>query len=135
MGMCFYIDCKDKCIFIFYTSLQGPYHQLGRYQFRQFLQDFPDGRYAPNAHYWLGELYLVIEPRDLESARQSFALLVSQHPEHNKTPDALYKLGKVQFEKGNPEKARVYFDLVINQYSGTNASVADLARTFIAENY
>ncbi|MGB1140705.1 MAG: tol-pal system protein YbgF [Halioglobus sp.] len=103
--------------------------------FRQFLQDFPGGRYAPNAHYWLGELYLVIEPRDLESARQSFALLVSQYPDHNKTPDALYKLGKVQFEKGNREKAREYFDLVINQYSASNASVADLARKFIAENY
>jgi len=28
--------------------------------FKQFLQNYPAGRYAPNAHYWLGELYLVI---------------------------------------------------------------------------
>jgi tol-pal system protein YbgF len=103
--------------------------------FNQFLRDFPAGRYAPNAHYWLGELYLVTDPRDLESARQSFALLVSQYPDHNKTPDALYKLGKVQFEKGNREKAREYFDLVISQYGSSNANVADLARKFIAENY
>ena len=30
--------------------------------FEQFLQDYPGGKYAPNAYYWLGELYLVIEP-------------------------------------------------------------------------
>jgi len=103
--------------------------------FKQFLQDFPGGRYAPNAHYWLGELYLVTDPQDLEAARQSFALLVSQYPDHAKTPDAFYKLGKVQFEKGNREKAREYFDLVIRQYGSSNANVADLARKFIAENY
>ena len=30
--------------------------------FLAFLADFPFGRYAPNAHYWLGELYLVLVP-------------------------------------------------------------------------
>ncbi len=103
--------------------------------FQQFLRDFPDGRYAPNAHYWLGELYLVIEPPDLESSRQSFALLISEYPDHSKTPDALYKLGKVQFMKGNREKAREYLDLVISQYGTSNTAVVKLAQDFIAENY
>jgi len=103
--------------------------------FQQFLRDYPGGRYAANAHYWLGELYLVIEPPDLEASRQSFALLISEYPENPKTPDALYKLGKVQFMKGNREKAREYLDLVISQYSSTNSAVVKLARDFIAENY
>jgi tol-pal system protein YbgF len=103
--------------------------------FQQFLRDYPDGKYAPNAQYWLGELYLVSEPADLESARQAFALLISQYPENAKAPDALYKLGKVQFMKGNREKAREYLDLVISQYSGSNSAAVNLAKTFIAENY
>ena len=33
--------------------------------FQQFLQRFPDGLYAANAHYWLGEMYSWKEPLDL----------------------------------------------------------------------
>lgn len=103
--------------------------------FKEFLKEFPDGRYAPNASYWLGELYLVKEPPDLEAARQSFALLLSEFPQHTKAADALYKLGTVQFMKGNREKAREYLNLVLEQYGSSNTAVAKLARDFIAENY
>lgn len=103
--------------------------------FAQFLRDYPDGRYAPNAHYWRGELDLVSDPPDLESARQSFALLISAYPNHAKVPDAFYKLGRVHYLKGNREKAREYLDLVIEQYSAVNHPAVKLAREFIAENY
>ena len=103
--------------------------------FRQFLRDYPDGKYAPNAHYWLGELYLVVQPPDLEAARQSFTLLLNQYPDNSKAPDALYKLGKVQFMKGNRAGAREYLDRVISQYGSSNSSAVKLARDFIAENY
>ena len=39
-------------------------------RFKDFLQRYPDGKYAANAHYWLGELYLVMEPPDLEAVLQ-----------------------------------------------------------------
>ena len=103
--------------------------------FQQFLRNYPDGKYAPNAHYWLGELYLVIQPPDLEASRQSFTLLLSQYPDNPKAPDAMYKLGKVQFLKGNREKAREYLDRVIREYGNTNSSAVKLARDFLAENY
>ncbi len=103
--------------------------------FRQFLLDFPDGRYAPNAHYWLGELYLVISPPDLERSRQSFVLLLEQYPGNSKEADAMYKLGKVYFQKGNRDKAREYLDRVIAEHGSSNSSAVKLARDFIAENY
>jgi len=103
--------------------------------FKQFLQNYPAGKYAPNAHYWLGELYLVVQPADLESSRQAFMLLLSQYPDNSKAPDAMYKLGKVYFMKGNREKAREYLDRVISQYGATNSSAVKLSRDFIAQNY
>ena len=118
-----------------YALVQGRQFAQAIPAFQQLLQKYPDGAYAANSHYWLGELYLVKEPPDLEASRQSFALLLSQYPDNSKAPDALYKLGKVQFLKGNREKAREYLDLVITQYQGTNDAVVKLAKDFIAQNY
>jgi tol-pal system protein YbgF len=100
--------------------------------FKQFLERFPDGRYAPNAHYWLGELYLVLQPPDPEAARQSFMLLLDQYPGNAKEPDALYKLGRVHYIKGNRERSREFLDRVIRQYP--ESSAAGLAREFIQQN-
>ena len=101
--------------------------------FLAFLDDFPFGRYAPNAHYWLGELYLVLDPPDPELARQSFKLLLDQYPADPKVPDALYKLGRVQFIKGNRQRSQEYLDEVIREYPSHAA--AQLARQFLLDNF
>ena len=94
---------------------------------------YPSGKYAPAAHYWLGELYLVISPPDPESARQSFMLLVDQYPDNAKVPDALYKLGRVQFMKGNRDRSREFLDRVISEHG--DSSAAKLAQEFIDQNF
>ena len=101
--------------------------------FTEFLSNYPFGRYAPNAHYWLGELYLVVEPPDPELARQNFKLLLDQYPADPKVPDAFYKLGRVQFIKGNRQRSREYLDEVIREYPSHAA--AQLARQFLLENF
>ena len=101
--------------------------------FTAFLADFPFGRYSPNAHYWLGELFLVLEPPDPELARQHFKLLLNQYPSDPKVPDALYKLGRVQFIKGNRQRSKEYLDEVIREYPSHAA--AQLARQFLLENF
>ncbi len=103
--------------------------------FKAFLRQYPSGRYAANAHYWLGELYLVVQPPDLEASRQSFSLLLQEYPDNAKVPDALYKLGRVQYMKGNRERAREYLDRVIREYGDSNNSAVRLAQDFIDENY
>lgn len=103
--------------------------------FNQFLQDYPDGKYAPNAHYWLGELHLVTDPPDPESSRQSFSLLLSEYPDNPKAPDAMFKLGKVYYLKGNRAKSREYLDRVISEYGDSNSSAVQMARDFIDQNF
>ncbi len=103
--------------------------------FNQFLRQYPDGKYAANAHYWLGELYLVIDPPDPESSRQAFSLLLSEYPDNPKAPDAMFKLGKVYFLKGNRSRSREYMDRVINEYGNSNSSAVQMARDFIAQNF
>ncbi|MGK0500747.1 MAG: tol-pal system protein YbgF [Oceanicoccus sp.] len=104
--------------------------------FKQFLMDYPDGRYAPNSYYWMGELYQVTTPADLESARQSFTQLIDLYPAHPKVPDAMYKLGRVYFQKGDQQQSRDLLDKVVSNFSkGPNASTADKARQFIDDNF
>lgn len=103
--------------------------------FNAFLAQYPFGRFAPNAHYWLGELYLVVDPADPELARQNFQLLLDQYPSHAKVPDALYKLGRVHFLKGNPDRAREFFDRVVREFGSQNHPAAQLAQEFLNEQY
>ena len=118
-----------------YALVRGQQFNDAVSAFRQFLAQYPSGRYAPNAHYWLGELFLVLDPPDLEQARQSFSLLLTEYPANSKVPDALYKLGRVHFMKGNREKSREYLDRVISEYGSTNSSAVKLAQDFINENF
>ena len=99
--------------------------------FNAFLAAYPYGRYSPNAHYWLGELYLVVEPVDPESARQNFQLLLDQYPADRKVPDALYKLGRVHALKGNEDRSREYLTRVIDEYGAEQHPAAQLAQDFL----
>ena len=45
---------------------------------------------------------------DAELARQSFMQVVNLYPDHQKTPDALYKLGVVYHSLGDLESAKVF---------------------------
>lgn len=99
--------------------------------FNAFLASYPYGLFAPNAHYWLGELYLVIEPVDPESARQNFQLLLDQYPNDRKVPDALYKLGRVHALKGNLDRSREYLNQVIADYGEQQHPAAQLAKDFL----
>jgi tol-pal system protein YbgF len=101
--------------------------------FKGFLGDYPFGHFAPNAHYWLGELYLVLDTPDPELARQSFQLLLDQYPNNAKVPDAIYKLGRVHFLKGNRDRARSYLSRVTSEYPDHPA--AQLAQDFIRDNF
>ena len=117
-----------------YGLVKNKEFELAITAFQNFLKDFPDGKFAPNAHFWLGELYLVLDPADPEASRQAFMLLVSQFSQHVKVPDALYKLGKIQLMKGNRERSKYYLDRVISDYSDSNKSLVKLAQDFIIKN-
>ncbi|MGK0441825.1 MAG: tol-pal system protein YbgF [Pseudohongiellaceae bacterium] len=103
--------------------------------FQMFLLDFPDGKYAPNAYYWLGELYLVIKPADLEASRQSFTQLIELYPKHPKEADAMYKLGTVYYLKDNKEKSKQWLQRVIAEYGGGVSSAANKAKTFLRDRF
>jgi len=88
--------------------------------FDRFLADHPDSTYAPNAQYWLGEVYYVT--RDFETALGQFQRLLETYPESSKQPDALLKVGFSHYELGQWERARAALEQVVADYPGTNYS-------------
>lgn len=77
----------------------------------------PQGGYAGNAQYWLGELYMANTPRQADTAKGHFVRLLSQFPEHAKVPDALFKLGTLYQEEGEKQRARVTFEKLVKEYA------------------
>ncbi len=97
--------------------------------FRNHLKNFPDGQYAANAHYWLGEIHLL--QNELESARQSFATVVNQFPAHRKAADAMFKLGKVLHLQGEDDRARQMLQKAVD----AGGTAAELARAYLRDNF
>ncbi len=59
--------------------------------FREFLKSHPDGQFAGNAYYWLGETYYA--QQNFRLAAIHFADGFKKFPKHPKAPDNLLKLG------------------------------------------
>ena len=59
--------------------------------FREFLKSHPDGQFAGNAYYWLGETYYA--QQNFRLAAIHFADGFKRFPKHPKAPDNLLKLG------------------------------------------
>lgn len=97
--------------------------------FEDYLDEYPDGNFAGNSHYWLGEIYLLNE--DLDQAQTWFERLLDDFPDDRKRSDAQYKLGRVYHQQGNDQQAR---ELLEDVASGTN-DASRLARQYLEENF
>lgn len=99
--------------------------KAGRYDdsaraFAQFLQAHPNGSYAPNARYWLGESYYVTGNYQL--ALEQFQLLHRQYPQHAKAPGALLKIGLSQYGLQQLAEAEATLTEVTRRYPGSDAA-------------
>ena len=91
-----------------------------------FVKDFPQGELIANAHYWLGEVYMV--QGDASLAAQSFDYVISEFPQHRKIPDALYKAGVAYQNVGNVDKANQLLQRVLMEYPDSSAARLALER-------
>lgn len=69
-----------------------------------FLKNYPDGQYAANAHYWLGELAFAQHQDD--KAIQEFTIVIDRYPTSSKISASLLKLGFSYANLGKTGEAR-----------------------------
>ncbi len=92
--------------------------------FQLFLELHGQSALAGNAQYWIGECqYRMRRYRD---ALTSFYDVVSNYPLSPKVAASTLKLGQTYDKLGDPEKARLMFDRVVEQYP--DSPEAEVAR-------
>lgn len=103
-----------------YDTLRNGHNAQAIKMFQDLLKDFPAGEFSDNSQYWLAEAYKI--NREFDAARAAFNKVVSQYPNSSKVPDALLKLGYIEFDTQNIAKARDYLTRVTTSYPDTTAA-------------
>jgi tol-pal system protein YbgF len=98
---------------------EGRYDQAIK-AFQAFQAQFPGGRYADNAQYWLGEAYYVT--RQFPAALTEFDKLVQGFPTSTKLAGAKLKIGYIYDELGDAQKARQVLSELVAAYPKTTAA-------------
>ena len=88
--------------------------------FTDLLSTFPQGQFADNARYWLGEIGYVT--KDYDTARTQFSRLISDYPLSPKVPGAMLKLGYVYDDQGDTEQARALLQDIVTRFPDTTES-------------
>ena len=104
-------------------------YDLAITQLQAVITQYPDGNYAANAYYWLGEVHAAKPQPDYESARQALVQVITFFPDNRKVPDAAFKLGKIYHLMGDCGRAGQLLNQIIEQHPGR--SVAKLADTYL----
>jgi tol-pal system protein YbgF len=114
-----------------YVAAQGAW--------QQFIERFPDSKQLPQAHYWLGEIYLHFwhvdgEEAQVERAVAAFQLVVEHYASHHRAADCLFKLGTIALERKQWLLASEHFNKLLQQYPGSSrASLASVRLNSLRE--
>jgi tol-pal system protein YbgF len=82
--------------------------------FQEFLRDFPDHQYSPNARYWLAKAQLEQEKTNL--AINNLQLITSNPNAQKKAPAALVQLAQVYQQQGQQIQADNILEQLRNNY-------------------
>lgn len=97
--------------------------------FKSFVKSYPQGRYAGNAQYWLGEANYA--QRHFKLALSDFDKVVKNYPASPKRADAMLKMGYTYQELGRLEEAQLSLSNVSKSYP--NSTAANLAQKRLQE--
>lgn len=92
----------------------------GIQKFRDFLQKYPNGPYAANAEYWIGEC--LYAQGKYKEALSEFQGVNNSYPSHHKNADALLKAGMTLNKMGDSAGASEKFRALIANFPNSEAA-------------
>lgn len=89
-------------------------YQKAREIFKSIIENFPEGKYVDNAHYWMGECYY--SENNFLAAIDEYGIVIEKFPKSPKRPAAILKAGMAFQELKRKKDARAFYLRVINEY-------------------
>lgn len=99
-------------------------HAEAQTAFQAFIGRYPEGSFAPGAHFWAGNAAL--QARDLNAASKHFNTVLSRWPDDTVAPDAMLGLANSQQAMGDATASRRTLQTLAERYAASNA--AQIAR-------
>ncbi len=90
------------------------------------VQDYPASSVADDAQYWMAESYYVT--RDFEQALLGFRTVAVRYQGSPKVPQALLKIGYIQYDMGAYDRARQTLQDVLVRFPESRVAIAAKAR-------
>jgi tol-pal system protein YbgF len=106
-----------------FAYLQKKQFDEGAKKLREYLAAYPNGNYAANAHYWLGEIYFL--KNAYAKANSEFDIVVRKYDKSPKVAEAMFKLAYIHDKEGKQDQARKEYMKVKARFP--NSSAAKLA--------
>ncbi|MEA3640147.1 MAG: tol-pal system protein YbgF [Lamprobacter sp.] len=100
-----------------FDLLKARDYSAARDAFSDMVERYPQGQFADNGRYWLGEIGYVTQ--DYALAKEAFSLLVREYPSSPKVPSAMLKLGYVAYEQDASQDARSLLEEVVRRFPET----------------
>lgn len=109
----------DKLYADSYRDKMGGKLDLALQGFQEYMKAYATTEYAPNAQFWIGDIYY--QQGELDKAVAAFDAVIDDFDENGKTPDAMLMKGKtLQRLSRKPEAVSAYRKL-FGQYPRTEA--------------
>ncbi len=109
-----------------FRDYSGGKLDLSMQEFQEYLKWFKQSDLAPNAQYYIGDIYL--RQGNADEAVKAFDAVLEQYPEGNKTPDAHYMKAKALFQSGQKTAAAQEYCEVIRLYPANDLATRSKAQ-------
>jgi len=103
-----------------YLALKSGRYDEASIGFKTLLHEHPQGEYADQAWFWLGESYFA--QRKYSEAISAFNKVANNYPESAKHPAALLKLASAYHESNRRGDAKAVLQRLIRQHPESNAA-------------
>ncbi len=101
-------------------------YDLALQEFTDYLKYFGSTETAPNAQYYIGEIYY--NRGELDAALRAFDLVLEKYPENVKTRDAMYMKGQTLLKMGQRTQAAEEFRAIIARWPASELAAKARAR-------
>lgn len=107
-----------------YEFIKTKQYEKALYAMQDFVNNYPQSGYAPNAEYWCGEIYML--KKNYPQAIKKFETVVQKYPHASKTAPSLLKIGYALTALNKTSEAKTRLNQVVRNYPDTPA--AELAQ-------